>query len=66
MLVYEVEGKRIRELNAELAEIVGSHRDYLKLDEVETCFFLLLGQSLSGKVLPKKPKIEGEAHARVA
>jgi len=44
----------IRKLNVELAELVAKSRQFLKLGEIDTCFFLLLGQSLAAKVLPSK------------
>jgi CRISPR-associated protein Csh1 len=44
----------VRELNVELAELVAKSRRFLQLGETDTCFFLLLGQSLAAKVLPSK------------
>ena len=49
---------------SELAEIVAGSRCFLKLGEIDTCFFLLLGQSLAVKVLPSKPgEPEGDTDA---
>ena len=63
MLTYGSESEEVRELNVELGEIVASSREYLKLGEIDTCFFLLLGQSLAVKVLPsKQTDDEGDAN----
>jgi len=54
----------VRELNVELAELVAKSRQFLELGEIDTCFFLLLGQSLAAKVLPSKTEEdEGDADA---
>jgi CRISPR-associated protein Csh1 len=65
MLTYGTEANpSVRALNVELAELVAKSRDYLDLGEIDTCFFLLLGQSLAVKVLPSKPgENEGDANA---
>jgi CRISPR-associated protein Csh1 len=58
------EDSRVRELNAELGTIVATCREYHILDEIDTCFFLLLGQALALKVLPPKgPRPQGDADA---
>lgn len=55
MLTYGTEANpAVRELNVELAELVARSRQYLNLGEIDTCFFLLLGQSLAVKVLPSR------------
>ena len=62
LMIYEVESNpHVRELNLELASLVANSSKYLELGEIDTCFFLLLGQSLAVKVLPSKnAKKKGE------
>ncbi len=54
LLAYCEDNLKVSELNAELAHLVANSRTYLDLGEIDTCFFLLLGQSLSLKVLSSR------------
>ena len=65
LLTYGTEANpAVRELNAELAELVAHYRSYLDIGQVDVCFFLLLGQSLAVKVLPSKAgENQGDANA---
>jgi len=55
MLLYGVEGNEtVRQLVEELGELgtkLGTRND---LDETQTCYFLLLGQSLATKIMPSR------------
>ena len=54
LLAYETEGnKEVRELNEELGTL-GTTTKLIDLDETDTCYFLLLGQSLATTILPSK------------
>ena len=55
MLVYKTEGSpAVRELVTELGELGTKLGTNIKLNEIETCYFLLLGQSLAVKIMPSK------------
>jgi len=55
MLAYETEGNpAVRELVTEVGELGVRLGTKCDLDEITTCYFLLLGQSLAVKILPSK------------
>jgi len=55
LLVYGTEGSSsVRSLLAELGRLGVQLGTKIALDETETCYFLLLGQSLTTQVLPSK------------
>lgn len=63
LLAYETEGSAIvRELIAELGALGVQIGDQIDLDETQTCYYLLLGQSLATTIMPKKDdgKLKGE------
>jgi len=54
-LAYGMEGiKDVREIITELGELGVPLGTRINLNETETCYFLLLGQSLAVKILPSK------------
>jgi len=54
LLAYETEGnKDVREIGEELGRL-GAVTKLDQIDEIDTCYFLLLGQSLATTVLPSK------------
>ena len=62
LMLYGVEGNEtVRQLVTELGELGTKLGTGIPLDETETCYFLLLGQSLAVKIMPSKEKPpEGE------
>jgi CRISPR-associated protein Csh1 len=57
LLTYETEGNpAVQELVTELGEL--GTRTNCDLDQINTCYFLLLGQSLAVKVLPSKDRTD--------
>jgi CRISPR-associated protein Csh1 len=65
LLAYETEGNpQVRQIVTELGELGAKLGMDIQLDETETCYFLLLGQSLATKIMPSKPPkpAEGENH----
>jgi len=57
LLAYETEGSsEVREIVHELGELGSKTNSLLELGETDACYFLLLGQSLATKILPKKEK----------
>jgi CRISPR-associated protein Csh1 len=61
MLVYQVERKAsVRALVVELGKLGAQLGTNIKLNETETSYFLLLGQSLAVKVMPSKKKSQKE------
>ncbi len=56
LMLYGAEGNRVvQQLVTELG-VLGTKIREFQLDETETCYYLLLGQSLSVKIMPPKPK----------
>ena len=63
LLAYETEGnQQVRQIVTELGELGSKLGTNIQLDETETCYFLLLGQSLATKIMPSKQgkTVEGE------
>jgi len=57
LMAYETSAnKDVRVLEEEIAKIAVKLGSDIKLDNVQTCYFLLLGQSVSRNVLPSKAK----------
>ena len=57
LLAYEMEGSPgLREIVSELGELGSKTSSLKQLGDTDACYFLLLGQSLATKILPKKPK----------
>jgi CRISPR-associated protein Csh1 len=57
MMLYGVEGNEtVRQLVTELGELGTKLGTGISLDETETCYFLLLGQSLAVKIMPSQEK----------
>ena len=55
LIVYGTEGNEtVRQLVTELGELGTRLGTAIKLDETQTCYFLLLGQSLAVKLMPSK------------
>ena len=55
LLAYGTEGSEdVRALVEELGMLAATIGNNISLDETDTCYFLLLGQSLSKKILPTK------------
>ena len=66
LLAYETEGNpAVRQIITELGELGARLGTNIALDETETCYFLLLGQSLAIKIMPSKQAKtdEGDDHA---
>ena len=58
LLAYETEkSKSVREVVEELGRLGSRVSDLDNLGETDTCYFLLLGQSLANTILPSKNKI---------
>jgi CRISPR-associated protein Csh1 len=65
LLAYDTEGNlAVRQIITELGELGTKLGMDIQLDETETCYFLLLGQSLTTKILPSKQgkDEQGENH----
>ena len=65
LLAYDTEGNpQVRQIVTELGELGAKLGTDIQLDETETCYFLLLGQSLATKIMPSKQgkTVEGENH----
>jgi CRISPR-associated protein Csh1 len=61
LLAYDTEGNpAVRQVVAELGELGMKLGTDIQLDETETCYFLLLGQSLAAKIMPSKQPAKGE------
>ncbi|HWG46899.1 MAG TPA: TM1802 family CRISPR-associated protein [Gemmataceae bacterium] len=61
MLAYEMGGNAtVRQIVTELGELGAKLGANIQLDETETCYFLLLGQSLATKIIPSKQGKPGE------
>jgi CRISPR-associated protein Csh1 len=61
LLAYDTEANpTVRELVGELGELGMRLGIDIQLDETETCYFLLLGQSLATKIMPSKKAANGE------
>jgi CRISPR-associated protein Csh1 len=61
MMLYGVEGSdTVRQLVEELGELGTKLGTDIDLDETQTCYFLLLGQSLATKIMPSKQGTSGE------
>jgi CRISPR-associated protein Csh1 len=55
LLAYETEGNpTVREIVAELGALGTQIGDQISLDDVQTCYYLLLGQSLATTIMPSK------------
>ncbi len=64
LMVYETEGSpTVRELVGELGELGTRLGTDIGLDETQTCYFLLLGQSLAVKMMPTKQTDKETANA---
>lgn len=62
LLAYETEGSPgVREIVNELGELGTKTNSLRELGETDACYFLLLGQSLATKILPKKGKTDDNA-----
>lgn len=62
LLAYETEGNEaVRDLVAELGALGAQVGDQPELADVQTCYFLLLGQSLATTILPSKGDGKGSA-----
>ena len=64
-MLYGAEGNEtVREFVEELGELGAQLGTAIDLDETQTCYFLLLGQSLATKMMPSKQQTisEGEKH----
>jgi CRISPR-associated protein Csh1 len=60
-MVYGTEGNEtVRQLVEELGELGTKLGTNIDLDETQTCYFLLLGQSLATKIMPSKQGTNGE------
>ena len=61
LLSYETESsKPVREVVEELGRLGSRVQNLNELDETNTCYFLLLGQSLATTILPSQSKSEGD------
>jgi CRISPR-associated protein Csh1 len=61
LLAYDTEGSpTVRQIVTELGELGMRLGTDIPLDETETCYFLLLGQSLATKIMPSKQASSGE------
>ena len=61
LLHYETEGNEtVREIVTELGELGSVTKWDVDLDQVQTCYFFLLGQSLATRIMPSKDKQKGE------
>jgi CRISPR-associated protein Csh1 len=61
LLAYETEkSPEVREMLTELGELGVPLGTSFKLNETDTCYFLLLGQSLAVKILPSKKQDDSE------
>ena len=61
LLVYETEGNEVvRQLVGELGELGAVTKWDDDLDQVQTCYFLLLGQSLATRLMPSKAQPDGK------
>ena len=61
LLVYETEGNEIvRQLVGELGELGAVTKWDDDMDQVQTCYFLLLGQSLATRLMPSKAQPDGK------
>jgi CRISPR-associated protein Csh1 len=58
-MLYGLEGNpTARQLVEELGELGTKLGSEIDLDETQTCYFLLLGQSLAKKIMPKQGQTE--------
>ncbi len=65
LLAYETESNaEVREVLTELGELGVTLGTRINLNETETCYFLLLGQSLAVKILPSKKRKDSEGDDR--
>jgi len=64
LLTYEVEGNAdVRAIVHDLGRLgAGRLGDTITLDQTATCYFLLLGQSVTVEILPSKAKKNGEVN----
>src|SRR5262249_16459180 len=61
LLAYDTEGSPVvRQIVTELGELGAKLGTNIPLEETETCYFLLLGQSLATKIMPSKQGKPGE------
>ena len=61
LLQYETEGNEtVREIVSELGELGTATTLDGDLDQVQTCYFLLLGQSLATRIMPSKDQQKGD------
>ncbi len=59
LLAYGTErSAQVRELLHEVAQLGARLGDQIDLNETQTCYYLLLGQSLASEILPKKSEEE--------
>jgi CRISPR-associated protein Csh1 len=55
LLAYGTEGNEdVRALIEELGELGKKLGNTIDLDQTATCYFILIGQSMTNKILPKK------------
>ncbi len=60
-MLYGAEGNEtVRQLVQELGELGTQLGTAIELDDTQTCYFLLLGQSLATKIMPSKQETPGE------
>ncbi len=61
LLSYETESSpRVRELVHEIGRVGALLGDHIELDNTSTCYFLLLGQSVTVDILPSKDGDESQ------
>ena len=61
LLAYDTEASpAVRQIITELGELGTKLGTDIQLDETETCYFLLLGQSLATKIMPSKQGKNGK------
>jgi CRISPR-associated protein Csh1 len=66
LLAYETEGNpQVRQVVTELGELGAKLGMDIQLDETETCYFLLIGQSLATKIMPSKQPKQGKGKNHV-
>lgn len=57
LLTYGTEGnEKVRTLVEELGNLGNKIGNKIELDQTTTCYFILIGQSMTNKILPKKSR----------
>ena len=60
-LAYEIEANSaVRDVLAEVGRLGARLGEYIRLNEVQTSYYLLLGQSMTGSILPSQKKQRSE------